>query len=195
MFRKGLPSCEGKNGKVVLVKEGHEVRHHPILDYADLSSSSIDEIGPSLSTILSYRTRGFNSVPPALGKQVIDLECMNEYATSPPSRHIRLDLVPSTNCSSKWIEVINDNGVKVVDVFKVSSTCGRRRLLNSFANASNDASTSNYSRRFCRNLKKVQHKNYSRTSNMVITYSGTDDTSRCSNRIFGCKKSRCRRLY
>lgn len=103
-----MPNYSRAVDKVVLAKKGKEVSHHPIFDYIDFTSDSINNIAPSLSTIFDFVDRGHSFVPP-LKKKIINLDCMNEYATSPPSRRITFEIFWKVDN----IEIENDDGVTV----------------------------------------------------------------------------------
>ncbi|GAA5981062.1 hypothetical protein JCM5350_000028 [Sporobolomyces pararoseus] len=81
LFRKGLPPREGdeEKDKIVGVKAGATVKLHPMLKYVDLMPFSIDQLQPMF---------GRGRYKPSKSSKMIDLPCMNEYATSPPSRRI-----------------------------------------------------------------------------------------------------------
>ncbi|GAA5889173.1 hypothetical protein JCM16303_006416 [Sporobolomyces ruberrimus] len=55
MFRKGLSPVQGTKKILAKKQDGYRNLHHPILEYVELTSSSIDDIVPS-----RYRYKRFN---------------------------------------------------------------------------------------------------------------------------------------
>ncbi|GAA5964599.1 hypothetical protein JCM3765_007636 [Sporobolomyces pararoseus] len=107
LFRKGLPPSTDHSNEVTLAKTGAPVKFHPILNYVDLLSPSINEIG--LSVLARRERRDRNTHLPT---NIIQHPCMNEYATSPPCRRIvwkELGIEPP-------LETTRTNGVTVKDV-------------------------------------------------------------------------------
>ncbi|GAA5906552.1 uncharacterized protein JCM6883_004514 [Sporobolomyces salmoneus] len=74
MFRKGLEN------KVILVREGDKVVHHPVFDEVDLHQSDFDKFYVSLGSVNWWTGRGC--------KVSNDTPALEEYATSPPCRRI-----------------------------------------------------------------------------------------------------------
>lgn len=82
MFRVGLPPSELE--KVILAKKDLvDIKYHPIFDYVDLVSTSIEHIGPSMKAAFHYVDR-LDDTP----MEFSTLPCMDEYATSPACRRI-----------------------------------------------------------------------------------------------------------
>jgi hypothetical protein len=134
MFRRGLPDSAG-----TLVKEGTNAQYHPFFDYVEFTSKSIDEMEFSLSTIRWFTHRGYERFP---SLKVDSLPCLEEYATSPPSRDLVFLLLPFNTYPEARIRLHRETGVKVKDVLE-----GIFNLLESDTPAS-------YRNRFLRELQE-----------------------------------------
>jgi hypothetical protein len=100
----------------VLVKEGTKVECHPFFDYVEFTSKSIDELESSLSPALSSSSaRTHNNI---LSLEADSLPCLEEYATSPPSRNLVFDLLPFKTHPDAQIRLHMEQGVKVKDVLQ-----------------------------------------------------------------------------
>ncbi|GAA5981027.1 hypothetical protein JCM5350_000018 [Sporobolomyces pararoseus] len=105
LFRKRLPSRQGDEDskEVVKVKAGAIVKLHPMPEYVELMPFSINDLQPMF---------GEGRYEPSESSKMIDFPCMNEYATSPPSRRIVWKgLDPKT-----ILETTSKNGVTVKQV-------------------------------------------------------------------------------
>ncbi|GAA5981079.1 hypothetical protein JCM5350_000034 [Sporobolomyces pararoseus] len=105
LFRNGLPPREDDEDskEIVEVKAGATVKLHPMLDYVDLMPFSINDLQPMF---------GRGRYKPSKSSKMIDLPCMNEYATSPPSRRITWKGLDS----GASLETISETGVTVKEV-------------------------------------------------------------------------------
>ncbi|GAA5906518.1 uncharacterized protein JCM6883_004502 [Sporobolomyces salmoneus] len=99
MFRKRLEE------KVVLVKEGDKVLHHPLLEYVDLVDSSDNRFAPSIMSTCSWIDYAEDPVSR-------NTPALDEYATSPPCRQMTF-----TGYHHKVV-IECRNGVKVKEFLK-----------------------------------------------------------------------------
>jgi len=115
-FRRGLPESRVGEDKLVQVKEGKQVQYHPFFDYVEFTSKSIDELEPSLSPALSSSSaHTYNDVR---SLKADSLPCLEEYATSPPSRNLVFGLLPFETHPDAQIRLHLEQGVKVKDVLQ-----------------------------------------------------------------------------